>query len=309
MPRNRRAGPPLDLAAIEAPDEIALLVAWRRGRALESGEIRVADEVAEHLRAAVAETIAHLQGAHIYPYTPELVIEADEAMYVRDDALVSESPFTAAVLPDGPPQLLRARTLPERSLLLYAVNFVTDQGPVAFVRKRNPQAVARAGRMYALLGNALTSIEQPVFSFEPGFDLVVSEHGVIATDLNVFELLFRETDTVLARVPEWVESIADHLPLAGNGAQVLAEKALSSSRLRRRLRAIHERGHLVDVGIDAVRQHIRDLGLPENQLINGDELLVDEADPMMLLYLLNEDFFTGGLTASAFRSERKAARL
>lgn len=227
---------------------------------------------------------------------------------MRDDRLVAESPFSAAVLPEDPPQLLRARSLPERSLLLYAVSFDTDQGSVAFVRKRNPQTIARPGRMYALLGNALTAIEQPVFSFEPGFDLVVGEHGVIATNLNVFELLFRETDAVLAQVPDWVESIADHLPLAGNGGELLAEKARSSSRLRRRLRAIHERGHLAHVGIEDVRRHIRDLGLPEDELIDGDELLVDEADPMTLLYLLNEDFFTGGLTASAFRSERKAPR-
>src|SRR5262249_50287196 len=149
-----------------------------------------------------------------------------------------------------PPTLLRARTLPERSLLLYAVSAQTGQGPVAFVRKRNPQAVARPGRMYALLGNALTAIEHPVFALESGFDLLVGQHGVIATDVNVFELLFRETDAVLARIPDWVAGIAQRLPLAGNGAEVLAEKARSSSRLRRRLRAIDERGHLRDVDVD-----------------------------------------------------------
>ena len=29
---------------------------------------------------------------------------------------------------------------------------------------------------------------------------------------------------------------------------------------------------------------------------------------MTLLYLLNEDFFTGGLTTTGFRSERKSPR-
>lgn len=308
MPRNRNPQPPLNLARLAVPDEISLIVAWRRGNTIESGEIRVADDVADHLRAAARETLEVLQTAELVPYTPETVIEPGEAVYVRDDALVAESPVTAAVLPDAPPDLLRARTLPERSLLLYAVNMDTDQGPVAFVRKRNPQAVTRAGRMYALLGNALTSIEQPVFALEAGFDLLVGEHGVIATDINVFELLFRETDAVLARIPDWVAGIAAHLPLAGNGAEVLAEKARSNSRLRRRLRAIDERGHLRDVGIEAVRRHIQELGLAEDELIAGGEILVDDADPATLLYLLNEDFFTGGLTSSRFRSERKAPR-
>jgi hypothetical protein len=44
-------------------------------------------------------------------------------------------------------------------------------------------------------------------------------------------------------------------------------------------------------------------------LIDGDELAVDAADATMLLYLLNEDFFTGGLTARGFRCERKASTL
>jgi hypothetical protein len=49
-------------------------------------------------------------------------------------------------------------------------------------------------------------------------------------------------------------------------------------------------------------------GRDEQQLISGGHLVVDEADPMTLLYLLNEDFFTGGLTTTGFRSERKSAR-
>jgi hypothetical protein len=308
VPRSRRPAPPLDLAALELPDAISLLVAWRRGRALEFGEIRVADDVADHLRDAAARTLERLQEAELVPYTPETVLEDDQALYVSDDELVAESPFTAAVLPDEPPALLNARSLPERALLLYAVNVDTDQGPIAFVRKKNPHPVARPGRIYALLGNALAQVDRPVFTLDPEFDLLVSERGVIALDQNAFELLFRETDAVLAHIPDWVAGIADHLPLAGSGAEVLAEKARGNSRLRRRLRAIHERGHLQDVDIDAVRNHISEVGLDEDELISGDELVVDEADPMTLLYLLNEDFFAGGLTTTGFRSERKSPR-
>src|SRR5205085_770768 len=140
--------------------------------------------------------------------------------------LVAESPFTAAVLPEAPPGLLNARSLPERALLLYALSADTNQGPVALVRKKNPHPVARAGRIYALLGNALSQVDRPVFTLD----------------------------------------------------------------------------------IESVRNHIRAVGLSEDELVSGDELVVDEADPMTLLYLLNEDFFTGGLTTTGFRSERKAPR-
>lgn len=72
----------------------------------------------------------------------------------------------------------------------------------------------RASRLYALLGNALTGVDRPVFTLDPEFDLVVNTAGVIATNQNAFELLFRETDAVLAAIPEWVAGIAEHLPLA-----------------------------------------------------------------------------------------------
>jgi hypothetical protein len=51
-----------------------------------------------------------------------------------------------------------------------------------------------------------------------------------------------------SRIPDWVAGIADHVPLAGNGAEVLAEGARLSSRLR----AIDERGHPRDVDIGTV---------------------------------------------------------
>jgi hypothetical protein len=308
VPRSRASSPPLDLAALELPEEISLLVAWRRGRSIEFGEIRIADDVADHLREAAGRTLERIRDAELVAYTPEIVLEDGQALFATSDELVAESPFTEAVLPDEPPALLNARSFPARALLLYAVNVHTEQGPLAFVRKKNPHPVARPGRIYALLGNALAQVDRPVFTLDPEFDLVVSERGVIALDQNSFELLFHETDAVLARIPDWVGGIADHMPLAGDGAEVLAEKARSNSRLRRRLRAIHERGHLQDVDIEAVRNHMREVGLDEDQLISDGQLVVNEADPMTLLYLLNEDFFAGGLTTTGFRSERKSAR-
>ncbi|MDP9232193.1 MAG: hypothetical protein M3O73_05420 [Actinomycetota bacterium] len=113
---------------------------------------------------------------------------------------------------------------------------------------------------------------------------------------------------MLEAIPQWVGAIADHLPLAGEGAAVLEEKAMKSSRLRRRLRSIYERGHFADVDIERVRAHVRELGLEEADFIAGNELVVDEADPMTLLDLLNEDLFTGGMSELGFRRDRKSPR-
>lgn len=306
-----RPGPqlPIDLTALEIPEALSLLVAWREAGRLEGGEIRVASEVAAHLRQACRATIERLSGSALRPYNADMHLESEEALFVSDPDLIAGSILQPVLFADHPLQVINARSLPDRALLLYAVTFLRGDGQrVAFVRKTNPRPSARPGRLFALLGNTLANVDKPVFTLEPMFDLVVTVDGLVAARQSVFELLFKETDAVLAAVPGWVEAIASRLPLAGQGAEVLAEMAQRSTRVRRRLQAIHERGHLAQVTIGRIRQHIRVLGLDEAEFIQNDQLVVDDTDPLTLLHLLNEDLFVGGLTDQPFRSERKSPR-
>jgi hypothetical protein len=48
--------------------------------------------------------------------------------------------------------------------------------------------------------------------------------------------------------------------------------------------------------------------LPEEQFVDSDQLIYDDSSPFELIYLLNEDFFQGGLTDAPFRSDRKSPR-
>jgi hypothetical protein len=308
MPRRRRPPLPVDLAQLRVPRAIGLRVAWRSGRRLDAGDITMVESVAEHLREAARATITRMRESDLRAYNADMQLEPEEALFVNDEDLISSSALNDILFPDEPLPTISARTLPERPLVLYAITFRSAGSPIAFVRKTNPRKSASAGRMFALLGNTLTNADKPVFTLDPSFDLVVSPAGVIALDQGIFELLFKETDAVLAAIPDWVSAIAEHLPLAGDGAAVLEAKALKSSRLRRQLRSIYERGHLADVTIERVRAHIATLDLDEADFVAGDELVVDEADPRALLDLLNEDLFVGGLTDVGFRSERKSPR-
>jgi hypothetical protein len=253
-------------------------------------------------------TLERVQAGELRAYGADMHLEHEEALYVEDAELVASSALNDILFPASPLPTISARTLPERPLVFYAITFESGGNPIGFVRKTNPRRSASAGRLFALLGNVLIDADKPVFTLDATFDLIVSPAGVVAVDQGLFELLFKETDAVLAAIPTWVASVVQHLPLAGNGAAVLEEKALKSSRLRQKLRAIHERGHLADVGIERVRAHVASLGLEESDFIVADELVVDEADPRTLLELLNEDLFIGGLTDVGFRSERKSPR-
>ncbi len=98
------------------------------------------------------------------------------------------------------------------------------------------------------------------------------------------------------------------MPIAHDGGVQLAERARTDGRLRRRLRSIAERGHLSNVSVERIRRHIQQAGLSERAFLDGDKLRYDDSDPFALVYLLNEDFFQGGLTDEPFRSDRKSPR-
>lgn len=303
--------PPVDLDQLEVGDELSLVVAWKRGQGFEGREIRVADAVAEHLGEACSRTVERIEQRELRDYSPDMYLEDEEALVVHDDELVADSALAEVVLPAAPLELLSSRSLPDRRLYLYAVVVPgpdDPEAPVAFVRRANPQATARSGRILTLLGDALQRVDRPAFWLDEAFDLVISEDGIIALDQRLFEVLFKETPALQQKIPEWVDEIHRHLPIADDGAQRLAERCETDGRLRRRLRSIAERGHLAGVTIDQIREHLREVDLDEADFIEGDELKVDERNPFQLVYLLNEDFFRGGLTDTDFRSDRKSPR-
>lgn len=300
---------PVDLSRVTVGEELMLIVIWEQGSAFAGGQVNVAGAVADHLRKAVRNAIERFGSREPRTYTPDMALEDEEVLVTVDPDLIGDSPLATVVVPTAPPQLLSAGSLPSRPLKMYAVTVRSEeQGLVAFVRKASPQPTAKAGHMLALLGDSLTRIGGPVFSLADNFDLVITEQGVMALDQRQFEILFRDTPALQARVPEWVAEIDKHVTFAGDGAERLAARAQTDGRLRRRIRSIVERDHLKGVTIDKIRAHIAAAGLTESDFLDGEELIVDNANPFQLVYLLNEDFFQGGLTDVAFRSDRKSPR-
>src|ERR687887_265207 len=95
MPPRRRAQLPVDLGRLRIPRALGLRVAWRVGRHLEGGDIRMSPSVAEHLREAARTTITHIQEGELRPYGADMYLEAEEALYVNDAELIATSPLNA----------------------------------------------------------------------------------------------------------------------------------------------------------------------------------------------------------------------
>jgi hypothetical protein len=145
-----------------------------------------------------------------------------------------------------------------------------------------------------------------VFLLDDRFDLIVVPEGVMVLNQVAFDLLFREAPELALRAPRWAEGIAQHLPFGDGAVDQLVQACETDTRLSRRLRSIHERGHLQDVSLDRVRREIKRQGLDVQEFIRDGSLVAN--DPRGLLYLLNEDLFVGGLSDTPYQVDRKSAR-
>jgi hypothetical protein len=300
------------LRRVELPEldaTLTLLIARRSGRRIVGGQVGVADDARDALREIVRGAQTRHAQLVAQPYDPDAQLEAGEYFQVSR----SETQDTLGVLElleRGPEaQLLEIAEISKQAQLLYAVIVGADpDSRVAYVTRSNPARIARAGYFFTPKRQLLTRVESPVLLFEDRVDLIITREQMVINDQATFEQWFRDTPAVQERVGEWVNSIAQHLPLEGDGAARLEAQAREHPRLRRMLYSIHDRGHLKDVPISRIRHHAQAQGLDPNVLTKGDKLVFNEADPTTLLKLLNEDLFLGGLTDEPFAADRKRRR-
>jgi len=297
--------PDIDLSS----ESITLVVAWWEGRTLAAGGIGLERTVAARMRTVCASTLATMKERRWRPDDPEAHLTDDEGIHAARSNLGLPPPVLTVLDRAKTFQQLSVETLPSKSLLLYAV--IAGDPPdryVAFLRKVNPHVTCKAGRFVSVLGDRLARVEGAVFQFDDAVDLVVTEADVFVLSMTVYELLFRETEPLTARIPAYVGTIAASLPLAPDADAGLQALAAKSSRLRSRLRTLATRGYLPHVTIDALAESARRQGIDPKRLIRDNQLILDADDPHLLLQVLNEDLYTGDLSMIQYAVDRKAAR-
>lgn len=290
-------------------ESITLVVAWWDGRTLAAGGIGLERSVAARMRTVCAATLSTMKERRWRADDPEAHLTDDEGIHVARSDLGLPPPVLAVLDHAKTFDQLSVETLPSKSLLLYAV--VAGDPPdryVAFLRKVNPHVTYKAGRFVSVLGDRLARVEGAVFQFDDTVDLVVTQADVFVLSMTVYELLFRETEPLTARIPAYVSTIAASLPLAPDADAGLQALAAKSSRLRSRLRTLATRGYLPHVTIDALAESARRQGIDPGRLIRDNQLILDDDDPHLLLQVLNEDLYTGDLSMIQYAVDRKAAR-
>lgn len=291
----------------------SLVVGFRDGRSVQVGQVSIGTVVADELRGIVEESAAGLAEMPRRPWTAEAAWERDELRVIQRTQLDEDNPVVAALEASEYPDVV-LDDLRTKSLIFYAVvvgpqpdTATADQRRV-FLRKTNPRLGAERKVITVLTGDELTRITQPLFTFDRRVDLVyVPGRGILAVNEGPFDILFRDTPELMEKTPAHARTLAGALPLAEGSEQVLVDAAVKYARVRRRVLAAVERGHLVNVTAQQLRSELRRQGFAPRDHMQDGQLVITDANVTDLMRVLNEDLLTGGLSGQRFEIERKTA--
>lgn len=297
---------PFDLKEAKLGPGMSLVVIERDGDELEDAEVKISGDASTYLADSWKRTLAAIDAADPVSYSPEVVFRPeDNQVLVINEDVRDENEAAELLLGDEDRPLKKPADVDADSLYLYALVSTTSAGRLVMIKKTSPARRARQGKRWALAEDELRMLDDDPWQLHPTLDLVVGESGAFALSLTYFEQLFKDAERLSAKVGDWVEEVHAALPMTNSQRKVLVERCRESSRLRRRLRAITNRGHLDRVSIADVRRHAGQMGLDSKKFVKSNKLVVDDVNAGELLQLLNEDLFLGGLTGDRFRSEGK----
>lgn len=268
-----------------------------------ASKVRLSQSAADAFQGLAVESLRRIESSSPVPFTAEAELDSKE-VYVLAPADVEElAPFweialVASALPVAVPAEFDAK------IGFYGLVAGSDE-KVFFMRRADPHIAHSPGRVLAVLRERLESIDEPAFSFSPGFDLLLAEDWAVIVNQNAFEKLFRESGIVGSHISTWVGSITSTLPMSDQAVESLTKVAIDDSRTWRRLREIHRRGHLAQVSIDDIRSYAEHVGISESDLIEDGQLIFDPSDRFSFLHLLNEDLYKGELTKTVYEAQRK----
>ena len=301
-----REQPQMDLDSLDLSGNVTLAVGWRVRGSIGLGRLEISPSIAQHFREVCESHLDGLRRKTPKLYYPDIDLEqATEYLYLPLDNLDRANPVLLAHEGVHLRDSITLRSLPKRSLLFYSVIF--HNGPT-FIRKLNAYQSLNPGKLHTRLQDTLTEIEDPVFTFDERFDLIVSEDALAISNVRAFELLFRSDEVLTIHVRAYISHIASFVPLASTSIDAIEAECLRSVRLRRRLESLYRSEYLPDIRLEDVGSVATASGLVPASLIRDGHLHIAEADVEDALILLNDDFFTGGLSGIRFVADKKARR-
>jgi hypothetical protein len=302
-----------------------LIVGWRPRRSrLDASAIELSQDVARELQALCRAELGRLPSLIRRPYggspyiepgeeylavpVAELPSEAVPAHAVDADEAADLSDLQRLVMTPGLPSLSLTE-LREGRYLFYAV-ICTERGTgqrIGFVRQSDPHRVARAGGFITSFGQeGLRRLEDPVFVFEAGFDLIVSQQEIAVLRLEAFNRMFADLNTLAAAAPTNARTIAGIVGrVAPTAVEALARAAAARPSLARRLQRLATTAAAVpSVTPGDLSKAMLKHDLDPAQLVTGDEITFPQEQAAIFLDLIEQLYYETDFTSEHRRSDR-----
>lgn len=297
---------------------ITLAVGWSVGKNTKIRQVLMSDEVAEEFYAIATQTVANLCDREPTEWTPDadltpetyLVFPAEEVNeFPRLTTDHDDKSFLEVLAQAERLEAINPQHLPTGDISFYALAIGDPGSRAVFIRRSNPRRGLKRGKIYSTLSDTLQRVEDPIFAFDAWVDLVLIENELYVLSQTVFASFFRDQESLAKKIPEWIDQLAEHVSLTEASRESLKQKVLRDSRLKARLEAIVRRNHLPSVSVETLKLAMENSELDPTRLLDEDgNLKLEEDDIAQVLYLLNEDLFTGSLTRTGFRADKKATR-
>lgn len=302
-----------------------LIVGWRPQRSrLDAAAIELSTEVAAELRELCLATLEQLASMVRRPYGGSPYIEPDEEYMAvpatqlprtaiagptqpDDDDATGLSDLERLVATSGLPALSREE-LREGRYLFYTV-ICTAQGirqRIGFVRQADPHRVARTGGLMTLLGReGLQHLEDPVFAFDAGFDLVVSPEESAVLRLETFNRMFADLNTLASAAPDNAKLISAAVrQMTPAAVEALGRAAAARPTLARRLQRLTRPGATPDITPSDLSTAMTRHGLNPGDVIADDEITFTDDKAALFLDLIEQLYYETDFTREHRRSDR-----
>ena len=295
-----------DTRNINLRGTVTLVAGWRVGTKISIGRLEITRTIADHFRMICEAHLDALSEKVPRPYWPDTDLEpSEEYLYMDLSAMDSESPVLIAHRSIHLADPITPTSLPTRSLLFYSIVFST--GPM-FLRKVNSYQSLSSGKKFMRLQDTLTEIDDPVFAFDDRIDLVLNDYQIIISNVTAFEQLFRDELALTAHIGHYAAVLASQVALTPQSRMTLMAECARRVRLRRRLEAIYQSGHLNGVLVSTISHVAMTHGLAVSAIVKNGQVDINPSNVDDVLKLLNDDFFVGDLSLDQFVADKKMRR-
>ena len=269
----------------EAPRTVALV------QAMQNEMRKIATSAIE-----MAASLDHVE------YDPDhRIVRGEQVLLVPDNKVNDESDVFDIVENLDSLVDLHAIQLVDTPIKMYGLGFgTTPDKRILFVRRKPMGTITAAGKLIAIAGgDALRAIKQPGVIIDRVFDLIVFPQGIVAFDSLTFEQLVKDPADVSAELRKNANDVAKFIPFASGKLKELIARGEKKPMIRRKLRSIVERNHLVGVTINEIKSALKAEVGSSSKYVTKDvkdmkeKLDFNMSDAMFILEFLDEGTWRG----------------